>query len=471
MSLNIDGSDLTDAVGGGGGGPSPSDPAQDAKILVLENKTQNIDASLTDGTKTEFINKIVANEMDTPLSTATKFRSSQYYDNGGISGFFMTAGAAGTIQMNKTPYQGTADAIMTLSTNGTIQKTGSLCDSSGNIFTTKFSSSQYYDNAGISGFFMTAGPTGTIQMNKTPYQGTADAIMTLSTNGTIQKSTLTTSSIPISTMYTLTFTDLLGSGALRDEWLTSSTESKVYIQESGANKLANFFITYSRSTSTLTEILLNGSTTGTTSTEKYVNFRDSGGLPNDYTSNELYNITFDAGVGNTWEMVVTTCEFEHSGSGSMYDRLGVQQSADNITYSNVSLTNFYQSVTSTPPWSTSRSSTTDGYIFPTTEGGIAGVTNLINSRFIKFYFTSDGSSNRAGWDVQLTASDAFHGNLVMKDVNTTAGTKYNILGGTFAENNGTDLNLHYEFDPSVSSSLYISGTLPLTYSSLPSGWS
>ena len=273
------------------------------------------------------------------------------------------------------------------------------------------------------------------------------------------------------TMYNLTFTDLVGSGALRDEWLTSSTESKVYIQDTGSNKLANFFITYTRSAGTLTEILLDGTTTGTTTTENYVNFRDSGGVPNDYTSNQSYDITFDAGVGNTWEMVVTDCEFEHSGSGSMYDRLGIQQSNDGITYSNVSIPNFYQSSNSTPPWSATRSSTTNGYIFPTTEASIAGLTILINSRFIKFYFFSDGSSNRAGWDVKLTASNAFHGNLIMKDVNTTSGTKYNIAGGTFAENNGTDLNLHYEFDPTVSSSLYISGSLPLTYSSLPTGWS
>ena len=131
MSLNIDGSDLADAIGGGG--PSSSDPAQDAKIFVLENKTQNIDAALTDGTKTQFTNKIVANEMDTPLSTAVKFRSSQYFDGTGNSGFFMTAGATGAIQINKTPYQGTADAIMSLSANGTIQKSGAICDTSGVI--------------------------------------------------------------------------------------------------------------------------------------------------------------------------------------------------------------------------------------------------------------------------------------------------------------------------------------------------
>ena len=64
--------------------------------------------------------------------------------------------------MNKTTYQGTADAIMTLATDGTVQKTGSTCDAAGNLTVIKFRSSQYYDNAGTSGFFMTA---GTIQIN------------------------------------------------------------------------------------------------------------------------------------------------------------------------------------------------------------------------------------------------------------------------------------------------------------------
>ena len=63
MSLNIDGSDVS-SVGGGGGGPSPSDPIQDAKILTLENKTQNINSVSTDGTKTEFTNKIIVPEID-----------------------------------------------------------------------------------------------------------------------------------------------------------------------------------------------------------------------------------------------------------------------------------------------------------------------------------------------------------------------------------------------------------------------
>jgi hypothetical protein len=186
MALNLNGDDVI-TISGGGGGTSPSDPIQDAKITALENKTQNINSITTDGTKTTFDNKIISSEMETPLSTALKFRSSQYFDNIGDSGFFMGTGSTGTIQINKTTYQGTQDAIITLSANGTIQKTGSTCDASGNITALKFRSSQYFDNIGDSGFFMGTGSTGTIQINKTTYQGTQDAIMTLSANGTIQK--------------------------------------------------------------------------------------------------------------------------------------------------------------------------------------------------------------------------------------------------------------------------------------------
>lgn len=132
MAINIDGSDITDALGGG---PSPNDPIQDAKISDVENKTQNINLATTDGTKTTFNNKVVASDMETPLSTAVKFRSSQYYDNIGNSGFFMVSGANGTIQINKTPYQGTANAVMKLSANGTIEKSNVLIDASNNLST------------------------------------------------------------------------------------------------------------------------------------------------------------------------------------------------------------------------------------------------------------------------------------------------------------------------------------------------
>jgi len=102
----------------------------------------------------------------------------------------LTVATDGTVQLNKTPYQGTADAITTLSSTGILQKTGSTCDASGNLTALKMRSNQYYDGTGSSGFFMGVGAGGSIQMNKTPYQGVEDAVMTLSGNGTIKKSSV-----------------------------------------------------------------------------------------------------------------------------------------------------------------------------------------------------------------------------------------------------------------------------------------
>jgi hypothetical protein len=132
MSLNLTGDDVITIAANT---PSPNDPIQDNKIIILEGKTQNINSAATDGTKTEFNNKVVAAEMDTPLLTAVEFRSSQYFDNIGNSGFFMGSGASGTIQINKTTYQGTNGAIMKLSTNGTIEKSGVTIDALNNVQT------------------------------------------------------------------------------------------------------------------------------------------------------------------------------------------------------------------------------------------------------------------------------------------------------------------------------------------------
>ena len=102
----------------------------------------------------------------------------------------LTVATDGTVQLNKTPYQGTSDSITTLSSTGILQKTGSTCDASGNLTALKMRSNQYYDGTGSSGFFMGVGAGGSIQMNKTPYQGVEDAVMTLSGNGTIKKSSV-----------------------------------------------------------------------------------------------------------------------------------------------------------------------------------------------------------------------------------------------------------------------------------------
>ena len=65
-----------------------------------------------------------ATELDSNTSSSVLYRSSQYFDNIGDSGFFLGTGANGTIQMNKTPYQGTPDAIWNCLLTGQYNKQG-----------------------------------------------------------------------------------------------------------------------------------------------------------------------------------------------------------------------------------------------------------------------------------------------------------------------------------------------------------
>lgn len=303
---------------------------------------------------------------------------------------------------------------------------------------------------------------------------------TLQTDLNVQKNRITTNennitalqqfASPTEFVYNLSMGNLLSNAPVRDDSFSTLSEAKVFITKLSQQTLANIFLSYTRNTPNLTEVKLDTNTSGTTSTEKYVSFRDSGGLPNDYAPNESYNITFDAGVGNTWEMKTITCSFEHSGSGIMYDRLGLQSSADGVTYQNVSLSDFYQSSTTTPPWSTTRSSTTDGYIFPTDQTNIANVTYTINSRYIKFFFSSDGSSQRPGWDIVLQTSDAFNGSALIPGINTTANTKYPVDGAKFLENSGSDIKIDYEMTTAPYTKVDIAVSIPLVNFNVPTGW-
>jgi len=151
-----------------------------------------------------------------------------------------------------------------------------------------------------------------------------------------------------------------------------------------------------------------------------VRFTDSGGEGTGssfhYNSNENYNIIFDAGVGNTWNLAFESWEFEHSTtSGSMFDRLGIQVSEDNVSYSNAAVSWMYQSSTTAAPWSSSRSSTSNGWIIPrvSTPSPPPGYTlgDFINvlhpsiaARFVKFTFFSDSSSTRPGWIINMISS-------------------------------------------------------------------
>jgi hypothetical protein len=168
-----------------------------------------------------------------------------------------------------------------------------------------------------------------------------------------------------------------------------------------------------------TEVLLNASTTGTTVVGTNFLFRDSGGALNDYTANESNQVVFDSGsAGATWDLRVIGLQFEHS-TYSMYDRLGVQLSADGVSWANASVYWWQSSSTTTAPWSTSyggsaynSAASTPGWIFPQDitrangfgwSGGAETVT--LAARYLRFTFISDGSSQRPGWNLELTASN------------------------------------------------------------------
>jgi hypothetical protein len=157
----------------------------------------------------------------------------------------------------------------------------------------------------------------------------------------------------------------------------------------------------------------NGTTRGLTNT---TTFTDSGS-GGQYQPNENYLITFDAGVGYTVNATVNSFGFEHT-TNQMYDRLGLQTSTDGITFNNIAVQWLQASATTTPPYSTSftggswnSSSSNFGWILPKDEpraillGGVPSNTfpALINlgTRYVRFYFFSDGSSQDEGWDITL----------------------------------------------------------------------
>ena len=155
-------------------------------------------------------------------------------------------------------------------------------------------------------------------------------------------------------------------------------------------------------------------------------FTDDGGLNNDYSTSHTRHATFDAGSGNCIYINPRSFEFEHS-SYSMYDRLGItcsntvsglSTSAGNLSSVDSSLSQYlYQSSQSSPSvvWGTSWVSGNGGYgtgggwIFPNTSGtsDVKGNDNSgwintwykIDTRYVRFWFISDGSATEPGWDI------------------------------------------------------------------------
>ena len=173
-----------------------------------------------------------------------------------------------------------------------------------------------------------------------------------------------------------------------------------------------------------------------------IRFQDSGGAGGNYSINESYDITFDAGPGETIKIIIdasSSWQFEHS-TFALYDRLGFQTSSNPFTaFNNGNITGMEQSSTPAADWSQSylSPSPSAGYIFPEVFDGavpfVFSATHLIGNptanddgvqmdlaavnggtpkvydtgtRYIKFYFTSDGSPNFDGWNFIVSSGAA-----------------------------------------------------------------
>jgi hypothetical protein len=153
-------------------------------------------------------------------------------------------------------------------------------------------------------------------------------------------------------------------------------------------------------------------------TNKYVRFTDSGGLPNDYSSNENYSVVFDAGLGGEWGVLANDWEMEVSGTNnSLYDRLGLQVAdLPSGPWVNASIPNWWTTTTTTAPWVSTRDTYGPGWILTGTPSKFETLSDpgythasrtrvtISGKRYIKFTFFSDGSGNNFGWDIDLLSS-------------------------------------------------------------------
>lgn len=164
----------------------------------------------------------------------------------------------------------------------------------------------------------------------------------------------------------------------------------------------------------------------------YIKFTDSGGISNAYTANENYSITFDAGVGNTFDLIFNDFSFHHSNQIRLNDRLSLEESDNGTSWANVNISWFNRNSNSAPnefpntgDWNDSTS--INGWIVPKNvpraillSSGTFPVTEPIAKRYIKFNFISDTGTQNIGWDIDIRTS-VYPGNLTPDPINL--GTK------------------------------------------------
>ena len=133
----------------------------------------------------------------------------------------------------------------------------------------------------------------------------------------------------------------------------------------------------------------------------------------DYSSNESYGCSFDAGVNKTWSIQFNSFRFEHSDT-NLWDRLGIQTSTDGTTWTNVQVSWMHTSSTSTHPYANTfggggnfnDTASKNGWILPATVAiavqlGWDVLSGITAPRYVRFTFSSDGSVQFAGWHISL----------------------------------------------------------------------
>ena len=177
-------------------------------------------------------------------------------------------------------------------------------------------------------------------------------------------------------------------------------------------------------------------------TNSYRTFADDGGLGSDYSTSHSRCIIFDAGAGNKIMINPVDFEFEHS-SFQMYDRLGItasntisglSSSSGNLSNSDSPLSQYlYQSSSSNPStfWGSSWTSGNGGYgtgggwILPSSSGtdsknnnnsGWINTWYVIDARYIKIFFKSDGSATEPGWNIRVARQTYFAGSPAIPEI-------------------------------------------------------
>ena len=187
--------------------------------------------------------------------------------------------------------------------------------------------------------------------------------------------------------------------------------------------VTNLTSTYDYSASPANQVLGNS----------YETMADDGGLSSDYTTSHSRCITYDAGAGNKILINPVSFDTEHS-TFAMYDRIGITcsntqstltNSSSNLSNADSSLSQYlYQSSSSSPStfWGQSwgnGGNQGDGWIFPNKSYGTDAKGNnnsswvnnwyVIDARFIKIFFKSDGSATEPGWEFRIARQENIPG--------------------------------------------------------------